>query len=152
MKLYLDIDGVLLDYGTDTHAKHVGEFIDYITSEYDCYWLTTHCKGDSQTAIDYLSSYLPPDMISKLSSVRATTWDDMKTEAIDFDHDFIWLDDYPFNAEIGVLEYYRVQDSLYRVNLSNENELLNVIEWLKEKKRVKKSRRRKRVMVLAIII
>lgn len=152
MKLYLDIDGVLLDYSTDTHANHVGEFIDYITSEYDCYWLTTHCKGDSQTAIDYLSSYLTPEMISKLKSVKATTWDDMKTEAIDFDYDFVWLDDYPFNAEIGVLEYYRVQDSLCRVNLSNENELLNVIEWLKEKKRLKRSKRRKRLMVLAVII
>lgn len=152
MKLYLDIDGVLLDYGTDTHAKHVGEFIDYITAEYDCYWLTTHCKGDSKTAIDYLSSYLPPDMISKLESVKPTTWDDIKTEAIDFDHDFVWLDDYPFNAEISVLECYRVQDSLFRVNLSNENELLDVIEWLKEKKRVKRDKRRKRLVVLAIIV
>lgn len=152
MKLYLDIDGVLLDYGTDTHAKHVGEFIDYITAEYDCYWLTTHCKGDTRPAMDYLSSYLSTEMLSKLESVKPTSWDDMKTEAIDFDHDFVWLDDYPFNAEIGVLEYYRVQDSLFRVNLSNDNELLNVIEWLKEKKRVKSSKRRKRVMVLAIII
>lgn len=152
MKLYLDIDGVLLDYGTDTHAKHVGEFIDYITAECECYWLTTHCKGDSQTAIDYLSSYLSPEMIKKLESVKPTTWDDMKTEAIDFDHDFVWLDDYPFNAEIGVLEYYRVQDSLFRVNLSNDNELLDVIEWLKEKKRVKKYKRRKRVLLFAIII
>ena len=152
MKLYLDIDGVLLDYGTDTHAKHVGEFIDYITAEYECYWLTTHCKGDSSTAIAYLSSYLPPEMIKKLESVKPTTWDDMKTEAIDFDHDFVWLDDYPFNAEIGVLEYYKVQDSLFRVNLSNEDELLNVIGWLKEKKRVKKYKRRKRVLVFAIII
>ena len=138
MKLYLDIDGVLLDYSTDTHANHVGEFIDYITGEYECYWLTTHCKGDSGTAIAYLSSYLPPEMIKKLESVKPTTWGAMKTEAIDFDHDFVWLDDYPFNAEIGVLEYYRVQDSLFRVNLSNDNELLYVIEWLKEKKRVKK--------------
>ena len=152
MKLYLDIDGVLLDYGTDTHAKHVGEFIDYITAEYDCYWLTTHCKGDTRPAMDYLSSYLSTEMLSKLESVKPTSWDDMKTEAIDFDHDFVWLDDYPFNAEIGVLEYYRVQDSLFRVNLSNEDELLNVIDWLKEKKRVKRSKRRKRVMVLAIII
>lgn len=152
MKLYLDIDGVLLDYSTDTHAKHVGEFIDYITAEYDCYWLTTHCKGDTRPAMDYLSSYLSAEMLSKLKSVKPTSWDDMKTEAIDFDHDFVWLDDYPFSAEIGVLEYYRVQDSLFRVNLSNKDELLNVIEWLKEKKRAKRFKRRKRVFVLIIII
>ena len=57
MNLYLDIDGVLLDYNTDTYAKGAIELIEYVTSEFDCYWLTTHCKGDSTPAIQYLSGY-----------------------------------------------------------------------------------------------
>lgn len=61
MKLYLDIDGVLLDYDNDGRAEHSIELIDYITDEFDCYWLTTHCKGDAGTAVDYLSRYFPED-------------------------------------------------------------------------------------------
>lgn len=151
-KLYIDIDGVLLDYATDMRADHSMEFIQYITSEYDCYWLTTHCKGDSTTAINYLSSYFPNEILNLIAKIKPTNWDDLKTEAIDFDHDFVWLDDYPFNAEIGVLEYYRVEDSLFRVNLSNDDELLHVIKWLKEKKLVKKKRQSKRMIVLGLVL
>lgn len=31
MDLYLDIDGVLLDYNTDTYAKGAIELIEYVT-------------------------------------------------------------------------------------------------------------------------
>ena len=62
MILYLDIDGVLLDYNTDTYAKGAIELIEYVTSEFDCYWLTTHCKGDTEPAIEYLV----PDVVPKL--------------------------------------------------------------------------------------
>ena len=37
MNLYIDIDGVLLDYATQAPAKNVSEFIDYIIEEFDCY-------------------------------------------------------------------------------------------------------------------
>ena len=56
----------------------------------------------------------------------------MKTEGIDFDSDFIWLDDYPFQAELSVLRNFCAENSLYRVNLSNKDELLNVIAFLEE--------------------
>lgn len=84
MNLYIDIDGVLLDYATQAPAKNVSEFIDYIIEEFDCYWLTTHCQGDSMTAIEYLSEYLPECIVRKLSSVKPTEWKALKTEGIDF--------------------------------------------------------------------
>ena len=37
MRLYLDIDGVLLNYDSDTRADYSIELIDYITNEFDCY-------------------------------------------------------------------------------------------------------------------
>ena len=44
-KIYIDIDGVLLDYKTGEPAKHAEELIMFLTSgRYDCYWLTTHCS------------------------------------------------------------------------------------------------------------
>ena len=66
MNLYLDIDGVLLDYNTDTYAKGAIELIEYVTSEFDCYWLSTHCKGDSTPAIENLSGHFPPEILDKM--------------------------------------------------------------------------------------
>ena len=63
MNLYLDIDGVLLNHDSDTKANYSIELIDYITNEFDCYWLTTHCKGDATPAIEYLSDYFPAETI-----------------------------------------------------------------------------------------
>lgn len=148
MNLYLDIDGVLLDYNTETYAKGAIELIEYVTSEFDCYWLTTHCKGDSMPAIEYLSGYFPPDVIEKLRKVKPTYWEDLKTEGIDFDRNFIWLDDYPFQAEQEVLKNFGVSESLYRVDLGNEDELANVLAYLKGIK----AKRRKRIMTAVYIL
>ena len=148
MNLYLDIDGVLLDYNTEIYAKGAIELIEYITSEFDCYWLTTHCKGDSMPAIEYLSGYFPPDVIEKLRKVKPTYWEDLKTEGIDFDRNFIWLDDYPFQAEQEVLKNFGVSESLYRVDLGNEDELANVLAYLKGIK----AKRRKRIMTAVYIL
>ena len=150
MNLYLDIDGVLLDYNTDTYANGSIELIEYITSEFDCYWLTTHCKGDSMPAIEYLSNYFPQETIEKLKTVKATYWEDLKTEGIDFDKNFIWLDDYPFQAELSVLEHFGVSDSIYKVDLRNENELLTVLNHLKGI--VEKKRQRRRNTIIACLI
>ena len=47
-KLYIDIDGVLLTIKNTQQPPFAIEFIDFITSIFDCYWLTTHCKtGDN---------------------------------------------------------------------------------------------------------
>ena len=149
MNLYLDIDGVLLDYNTDTYAKGAIELIEYVTSEFDCYWLTTHCKGDSTPTIKYLSGYFPPEIIEKLKKVKPTYWETLKTEAIDFDKNFIWLDDYPFQAELSVLENFGMPDSIYRVNLANENELENVLAHLKG---IKSKIRKRRMAFLCTLL
>ena len=43
-KLYLDIDGVLLTTKNTRVADGAVEFIDLALSNFECYWLTTHCK------------------------------------------------------------------------------------------------------------
>ena len=71
MKLYLDIDGVLLHPKEDKAAEHAAELIEYITSEFDCYWLTTHCKGDAGPAVQYLSGYFPDMIVEKLMKIKS---------------------------------------------------------------------------------
>lgn len=131
-KIYIDIDGVLLDYKTGEPAKHAEELIMFLTSgRYDCYWLTTHCKGDNIPTLQYLSGHFSEKVMKRLSRVKATDWDTLKTEAIDFDSDFIWLDDYPFQAEISALDCVHKRTSLCTVNLERGDELLNVISFIK---------------------
>lgn len=104
VKLYLDIDGVLFTKKGKQIPDKIEDFIDYILENFDCYWLTTHCKGDSETALKYLSEYYPSHLLKNLQQVKPTSWDTLKTEAIDFESEFFWLDDEPLQAEIRELE------------------------------------------------
>jgi hypothetical protein len=71
--LYLDIDGVLLTTKHTQAAPGVDEFVEFITQHFTCYWLTTHCKGDSAPALRYLSGFLKPATLEKLRrAVRPT--------------------------------------------------------------------------------
>ena len=133
-KLYIDIDGVLLTANNTQRPQHAVEFIDYITSTFECYWLTSHCKeGNSTYLLQYISSYYNDDIIEKLKKIKPTSWLTAKTEAIDFDSDFYWLDDYVFEFEKKVLKEYHKFEKWIKVNLSQENELKRIKKLLVEK-------------------
>ena len=123
-KLYLDIDGVLLTAKHTQATPGVDEFIDFITQHFDCYWLTTHCQGDRAPALRYLSRFLLPATLEKLRlAVQPTTWNTLKTEAIDLASDFYWLDDQPFQSEIAYLRVHGVADKLIIIDLNRPSEL-----------------------------
>lgn len=114
MKIYLDIDGVLLDYDNG---------------------------GVADGAIELFKK------------VKATDWTDLKTEGIDFDSNFIWLDDYPFQAELEVLNNFGASESLLKVNLKNEGELSRILSYLKEMKEKRRRRiRRAMYFILGLIL
>ena len=73
-KIYIDIDGVLLDDKTGEPAKHAEELIMFLTSgRYDCYWLTTHCKGDTAPTLQYLSGHFSDKVMKRLSRPKRST-------------------------------------------------------------------------------
>lgn len=127
-KLYIDIDGVLLKNREDKAVEGISSFIRFIVSNFDCYWLTTHCKGDAQTAMEYLSEYLTYEDLKLLQKVKATYWNTLKTEAIDFTSDFYWIDDYAMNAEKEILQMKCKQDSLILVE--NDSDIPAIIKKL----------------------
>jgi hypothetical protein len=129
-RLYLDIDGVLLTVKQTKPADHSTTFIEFITENFDCYWLTTHCKGDAHNAIKYLTPYFDEQTLQLLSQVKPTKWETLKTEAIDFSQNFFWLEDYPFNAEKEVLAKYGRLENLIVVDLNNTDELRRIVEVL----------------------
>lgn len=126
-KIYLDIDGVLLvnDYNA---ANYCHEFLEFVTSKFDVYWLTTHCRGNTQTAIDRLSLVLPSETLALVQNIKPTDWAIAKTEAIDFAASFLWFDDDLFDDERADLEQRSLLNNWIEVDLSkNEDQLLNFI-------------------------
>jgi len=122
LKVYLDIDGVILKKNL-TLPDYGMEFISFLITNCNCYWLTTHCKGDNNSAIYHLSKYYPPSIVEQLKIIKQTNWTDLKTEAIDLNSDFIWLEDYPFESEKKVLSEANKVNSLITVNLNRDDEL-----------------------------
>ncbi len=130
-KLYMDIDGVLLKNHTAEPIADIERLISFIIDKYDCYWLTTHCKGDKQTALDYLSDYLPHDCITQLEKVNATSWGTFKTDAIDLNSDFYWLEDSPMRAEKTILSEAGKLDRLILVNAEEPDVVDKILSRLK---------------------
>jgi len=130
MNLYFDIDGVLL-----TRNKQVpngaSELLDYATQNFNCYWLTTHCRTATNRALEYLTEFYQEDDLLKISKILPTDWNDSKTEALNWSSDFLWFDDFAFKFEQIELKKRNRLDSLVLVNLDREDELSRILTQLK---------------------
>ena len=94
IRLYLDVDGVLLGRSRSSDcdivlAHGALDFLKFVTGNFDCYWLTTHCDGDSSAVVDYLRPYCDEQVLELLKVIKPTTFDALKTEALK--GDFYWL-------------------------------------------------------------
>lgn len=107
MLLYLDVDGVLLGKRDPRDIRHCMAadceiFLEFVLERYDCYWLTSHCRGDARTVIDYLRPYADDRLLQMLGLIKPTHYTTFKTEALQ--GDFLWIDDAPTAYEIRTLE------------------------------------------------
>lgn len=123
MKAYLDIDGVILANNKQI-TNYAEEFIKYVVDNYDTYWLTTHCKGDSNHTIQLLSRFFRPEIIAYLKKIKPTNWRTWKTEAINFGDEFLWFDDQLFETEKQVLRSKGKFSSWVQINLSSDPDQL----------------------------
>lgn len=129
MNIYLDIDGVILTKDSKP-ANHLKEFLER-TDNHEVCWLTTHCKGDSEATLNYLSRFFDKEILESLKKVKPTNWETLKTDAIDFTKDFVWLDDYLLEAEKARLIESDKLDSWIEVNLTESpDQLREVMETL----------------------
>jgi len=78
LNLFIDIDGVLLGKNETTNkvviANYATAFLEYSLKYFDCYWLTTHCKGSIETVIDYLTPYADEKFIELIKCVKPTNF------------------------------------------------------------------------------
>ena len=131
MKLYFDIDGVLVGRGRKS-ALHVTEFLKTATEKHDCYWATTHCKGDVNDDVTrYIKEILPEEAIEYCKLIKVTEWSHKKTEIFDYNSDFLWFEDAPFDFEKEVLLQQGKSNSLVLVDLiNNPNQLEELVKLL----------------------
>lgn len=130
MNIYLDVDGVLIDYNS-IQMPYLREFVKCVfdIAPNSVYWLTMHCKdGSTKMVLNHLKEILDSDIYSMLESVKPTKWDTLKTEGIDLDSDFIWFDDNVFRGEYDLLESIGKESSLIKV----DNNLNEMVEYLRE--------------------
>ena len=135
MLLFLDVDGVLLGKKDPRDIRHCmaggcDAFIDFALGHFDCYWLTSHCRGDAQTVIDYLRPYAEPSLLEKLQHIRPTCYTTFKTEALH--GDFLWIDDAPTACEIRTLEETGMLHRWLQVDTRREHEALTGLVPLME--------------------
>lgn len=131
-KLYLDIDGVLIGKNQRI-PNRIEDFLGFIFKEFDCYWLTTHCKGDIKTVIKYLGEFYPESYEKYWRKIKSTNWDALKTEAIEFSSDFVWLDDQPLQSEMLQLSNHESISNLIIVDLQKDSEISRIRKILKAK-------------------
>lgn len=119
MKLYLDIDGVLI--GRDGKpAEGLVEFLAFATERFECYWLTTHCDGDSDQVFLYLVGRVPAEAIAYIEKIRPTRFGALKTDGIDFSGPFYWLDDTVFASEQAVLRERGAADAFLHTDINRD--------------------------------
>ncbi len=146
MKLFLDIDGVLL--GVDPNrssraalAAHACEFLEFALRHCSVYWLTTHCRGRSAPALQHLVTHTPQSererVLGLAAKIKATRFETFKTEALPQEHDdepFVWLDDSPTGAELDWLRARGWLDRWLWVDTREEpDDLLRARAWLEER-------------------
>lgn len=129
-KIYLDVDGVLLDkYLKPAQCLH--EFVEYVTEHYDCYWATTHViDGSTEHVMRVLERCgVSEEALKLLEQVNDTTWDMLKTEVLDMESDFLWFEDMPTDGERRALRTVGKEDALIWIDREAGDGLC---KWLKE--------------------
>lgn len=133
INFYIDIDGVLINDSLVENGNPVPyalEFLKLVTEKFNCYWLTTHCMNGENHAPEYLTKRIP-EAAEYIAKIKPTNWSSWKTEAIDFNSDFRWIDDDVYKPEEDTLASHNAIGKIIRVNLrDNPRQLKDITEEL----------------------
>jgi hypothetical protein len=134
-KLYLDLDGVLLRRrpgearASDAFevAPGVLEFLEWASQRFQCYWLSSRCRGSDpaevRRAFRLAGALLGSDRRwAVIERIVPLCWSTSKAVAIDLLADFYWLDD--DETERAALAGHGRGDRLIHVDANEETNAL----------------------------
>lgn len=135
MNLFIDIDGVLLGKSPLTSkpalANDAHKFLEFSLTNYQCFWLTTHCKGSADTALDYLRPFSDEAFLALARKIQPTDFKTFKTEALC--GDYYWIDDQPSAYELQFLEETEALHRWLQINTRENFDGLNeILAFLKQ--------------------
>lgn len=131
--IYLDIDGVLL-INEKQAAPYADDFLQAILNKFSgtTYWLTTHNWQGENRAKEVLAPHLQDDTVKLLDNIKPSEWGELKTDAIDFNKDFLWFDDDLWPDELEILEDNNASHRFVMVDLNKDPEQLKKLTELIE--------------------
>ena len=94
------------------------------------YWLTTHNWKGENRAKEILAPHLDPETVILLDKVKPSEWNELKTDAIDFEQDFLWFDDDLWPNELNVLEKHEAVQNFIMVDLHKDPDLLQKLQHI----------------------
>ena len=146
MILYLDVDGTLIT--TNERAKQqsnytVGlgclELLQYVTSQFECRWLTFHARagylnGISRVFREALKVHSLHDEWKRVMDlITPASWCSKKTDGINFDEDFLWIDDDVSSIDLEVISNRGATGRLVKAHLNHfPSELFRLREILED--------------------
>lgn len=132
MKVYLDIDGVLVMHSQKT--PYSDEFIKFLVENFDCYWLSTNVKGNTDFVLNRLKDIFSPKTMEYIKKIKPTDWKTLKTEAINLNEDFWWFDDFVLQKEREILKEKNKSNRLILIRLKEFHwTLKDYLDFYKEK-------------------
>lgn len=134
LNIYFDIAGVLL--WTNSPKEDIIELLEYCLSNYpnSTYWLTTYCMGGNNRTNYALQGKFPNELVERVyNTFLPTDWHSLKTEAIDFNSDFVWFDDNLSESDKVVLEENHALDGFFRMNPQDPEMAKKALRFLMER-------------------
>lgn len=122
--IYIDIDGVIVSLNPTTkpYPRLVPDavyFLNWAKKNFNCYFLT--CWSE-----EALKDLLP---IIVEWNIPICSWKYMKTEAIDMERDFIWLEDGILEEEKDILKKYNKIDNYIYIDPYDDNALTKFMRY-----------------------
>lgn len=122
MKIYLEIEGILLTKQHDRAVDFADKFLQFILTHWpdSVYWLSEHCWRGKNDTIETLEPFLGRKTMSMIDLIQPTTWDELKTDGLDFKTPFLWYDTQIFPEEKKILKHYSAIDCLRLIDLDKQ--------------------------------
>jgi hypothetical protein len=136
--LFLDIDGVLLRrrqsgvFDAFEVAPCCLSFLEWATSRFRCRWLSTRCRQGwpegARRAFRLAGARLDDPRWQVLNLIEPAAWMVSKTEAMDPNSNFWWVDDDPTEEDRMWLRAHNREDRLIEVSVDRDPGALLLVQ------------------------